>query len=44
MFYNFLKIQYLLGKITADQLDGFVTLGRITAEQATEIKALKPEV
>lgn len=40
--YNFIRIQYLLGKITDAQVDNFVTLGRITAEQATEINASKP--
>jgi uncharacterized XkdX family phage protein len=40
MYYNFLKFQYLLGKITSAQLDNFVVLGKITAAQAEEIKGL----
>lgn len=39
MFYNFLKIQFRLGKIGAEQLDAAVSKSLITAEQAAEIKA-----
>ena len=35
--YNFLKIQYQLGKITEAQLDTAVTKGYITEEQKLQI-------
>jgi hypothetical protein len=39
MFYNFLSIQYQLGKLSDEQIDSAVVKGLITAEQAAEIKA-----
>lgn len=41
--YEFIKTQYLLGKITADKVRSYVPKW-ITAEQAEEIIALKQEV
>ncbi len=38
--FNFLKIQYQLGKIGASEVEAFATAGYITAEQAAEITAL----
>ncbi len=35
---NFLKLQYQLGRISEEQLDRLVEMGRITQEELEEIK------
>lgn len=39
--YDFIRIQYIMGNITAEQVEAFVLKYYITSEQAKEIIALK---
>lgn len=40
--FEFIKIQYILGKITETQVSAFKNMGYITAEQEQEILANSP--
>lgn len=39
--YDFIRIQYIMGNITADQVEGFALKFYITYDQAKEIIAMK---